>query len=188
MVNLACMQNFALAFLLFNSFFSYSQDFSKQEIQRVEKVLKRSNSVIREFNTISLVNGKSIISVEQVGNTEIEGLIETALFRSGFELVSNQVALDAAKISTSNKIEIDTLNTPSFNAVYLVKISVQYFKGGLFEKCQRPLSSFSARIVDLADNGKLVGTFQFAENTLTYAACGEDIANAFSYKLLETVK
>lgn len=182
------MKNFALVFLFFVPLFSFSQDFSRQEIQRIEKVLKRSITVLREFNPASLINGKSLISVEMSGNPEIEEYVENALFRSGFEVVSNQVALDAVKISKSNSKENETSNITAYNSVYLVKVSGQYFKGTFSGKCQKALSSFSGRIIDLADNGKLVGTFQFAENTMTYVACGEDIGNAFSYKLLEAVR
>ena len=78
------MKNIALAFLFFAPIISFSQDFSKQEIQNIEKVLKRSVSVIREFNAISLVNGTSLISVEMTGSTEIEGYVENCPFQVRF--------------------------------------------------------------------------------------------------------
>lgn len=182
------MKNIVLTILFFVPFSTFSQDFSRQEIQNIEKVLKRSISVIREFNATSLVNGTSLISVELTGNSEIESYVENALFRSGFEVVSNQAAQDAVKVLKSNGNEIEPSNSTTYNSIYSVKVSGQYFKGAFSGKCQRALSSFTARIVDLADNGKLIGTFQFAENTISYVACGEDIGNALTFKLLESVR
>ena len=66
---------------LFISNKSISQDFTKKEIKRFEKVLKRSNSKIRNFDKNSLV------SVEKLNNGDVEGLIENALFLISYTIV-----------------------------------------------------------------------------------------------------
>lgn len=158
----------------------FSQGFSKDEIRRLEKVLKRSNSAIRDFDQ------NSLISVERTGNEELEGLIENALFVNGFEVVSNKVARESINISnplnTENK-NIEITSTQSFKTVYVVTVSGQYYSGAIIGKCQKSLLTFSARIIDLSNEGKLVGTFSFTGNAMTYVACETDVANAFSYKL-----
>ncbi len=146
---------------------SFPQDFTQKEIKRFEKVLKRSNSTIREFEKNSLV------SVERIGNSEIEGLIENALSKAGFEVVSNTVVKNAAVGS----------RTSSNKSRYLITVSGHYYKGTIIGPCQRALLSFSARIVDLKDEGMQVGTFNFKGKPMTYVACEDDVANAFLYTL-----
>jgi len=162
------MRKLLILFLLL-PLISFTQDFTQKEIKRFEKVLKRSNSTISEFEKNSLV------SVERIGNSEIEGLIEDVLLKAGFEVVSNKVVKDVT----------DSPRTPSNKSRYLITVSGHYYKGTIIGPCQRALLSFSARIVDLNDEGMQVGTFNFKGNAMTYVACEHDVANAFLYKLLE---
>lgn len=154
-----------------------SQDFTQKEIKRFDKILKRSSSRIKDFNK------DAYISIERLGNSEIEGLVENALFMSGFEVVSNKVAKDAVNISNTSDEEIEISRKVSYKSVYVVTVSGQYYLGAILGKCQRGLLTFTARIVDLANNGKLVGTFRFSGNALTFIACEEDVINAFVYKI-----
>jgi hypothetical protein len=158
-----------------------SQDFTKKEIKRIKKILKKSNSKIRGFNK------NSLISVENIGNSEIEADIETAFFMAGFEVVSNKVAKEAVNISnplneSNENIEISRSTT--YKSVYVITVSGKYFAEPVIGRCQKPLLSFSARIVDLANGGKLVGTFSFSVSTAFSAKCSKDVANAFTYELL----
>jgi len=173
--------------VLFASFFLilsgvYAQEFSKKEVKALEKVLKRSNYSIRDFQK------NSLISIERDGNNEIEGMIENALFMAGFNVVSNKTAQDAVSISNPLNPENETIEITSsqrHNAVYVVTVSGRFFEGPLIGKCQQALISFSARIVDLLNGGQLVGTFTFTGNSLTYVACESDLANAFAYSLMK---
>ena len=170
---------------LFISNKSISQDFTKKEIKRFEKVLKRSNSKIRNFDKNSLV------SVEKLNNGDVEGLIENALFMAGFEVVSNDVAKSSVNISNplnSENKNIEISAKTEFKSVYVITVNGQYYQGAIIGRCQKALLTFSARIVDLANGGKLVGTFKFTGNAVTYVACAEDVANAFAYKLLQLSK
>lgn len=160
------MRKLLILFLLF-SLTSFSQDFTQKEVKRFEKVLKRSTSAISEFEKNSLV------SVERVGNSEIEGLIEKALSKGGFEVVSNIALKNAADIS----------RTSPAKSRYLITVSGHYYKGTIIGPCQRALLSFSARIVDLKNDGIQVGTFSYKGRPMTYVACEDDVANAFLYTL-----
>jgi hypothetical protein len=168
--------------LLFIPFFGICQDFTKTETKRLEKVLERSSAKISSFNK------NSLISVEKLNSPEVEGLIENALFTAGFKVVSNKVAQDAIKISnplSSENKTIEITSTTQFKSVYVITVSGGYYQGAILGRCQNALLSFNARIVDLADDGRLVGTFRFSGNALTFVACEEDVANAFSYKLMQ---
>ena len=170
---------------LFISNKSISQDFTKKEIKRFEKVLKRSNSKIRNFDKNSLV------SVEKLNNGDVEGLIENALFMAGFEVVSNDAAKSSINISNplnSENKNIEISAKTEFKSVYVITVNGQYYQGAIIGRCQKAFLTFSARIVDLANGGKLVGTFKFTGNAVTYVACEEDVANAFAYKLLQLSK
>jgi hypothetical protein len=160
---------------------TYSQEFTTKEIKRIEKVLKKSNSKIRGFNK------NSLISVEKIGNSEIEADIETALFMAGFKVVSNKVAKEAVNISNplneSNE-NIEISNSTSYKSVYVITVAVTYYAEPVIGRCQEPLLSFSARIIDLANEGNLVGTFSFSVSTVLSAQCSKDVANAFTYELL----
>jgi hypothetical protein len=160
----------------------YSQNFTKKEIKRFEKVLKRSSAMIKEFDKNSLV------SVERLSSPDMEGLIENALFMAGYEVVSNKVAKDAVNVSSRTTEEAENTEisrSTTYKSVYVITVSGQYYQGGVIGRCQTALLTFSARIVDLSDEGRLVGTFKFIGNAMTYVACTEDVANAFAYKLLQ---
>ena len=176
------MKNYILLFLLIIPIISFSQNFTKKEIKRFDKVLKRSNSAIRTFDKNSLV------SVEKLSNGTVEGEIENALFMAGFEVVSNDVAKSSVNISNPLNVEnknIEISSKTEYKSVYVITVNGNFYQGAIIGRCQSALLSFSARIVDLANGGKLVGTFKFSGNALTYVACTEDVANAFAYKLLQ---
>ena len=46
-------------------------------------------------------------------------------------------------------------------------------------RCSEAIVSFQAKIVDLANEGLLVGSFRFQGNALTYVECPETVAAAF---------
>lgn len=83
------------------------------------------------------------------------------------------------------KENIEISRSTTYKSVHVISLSGQYYQGAIIERCQRALLSLSARIIDLANERTLVGTFRYSGNALTYVACEEDVANAFSYKLLE---
>lgn len=161
-------------------FCSFAQDFSNKELKRMKPVLKRSTVKVRNFDA------KALVSVEKLNNTEIEGLVENALFMAGFNVVSNDVAQSSVNMSNplneQNK-DIKVSSSIQYEAIYVITVSGTL--DACLGRCMECVYSFSARIVDLANDGALVGTFKFSGNALTYVACAEDVANALAFKLLE---
>jgi hypothetical protein len=141
--------------------------------------LKRSTSSIRGFDKTAL------ISVEKTSYPEMEANIENALFTAGFKVVSNRVAKEAVTISNPLNSKNDTIEIAKktiFKSVYVITVNGSFYQGALIGQCQEALLSFTARIIDLADDGKLVGTFKFSGNAITFVACVEDVANALVYR------
>lgn len=160
-----------------------SQEFSDKELRRMNPVLKRSTSTIRGFNKDAL------ISIEKTNYQEIEGFVENALFTAGFQVVSNKVAKEAINISNPLNAKNDTIEvskSTTFKSVYVITVSGGFYQGPMIGRCQEALISFTGRVVDLANEGKLVGVFKYSGNAITYVACVEDVANAFVYSLVNT--
>jgi hypothetical protein len=176
------MKKLLLVITVLSSFFSNGQEFSSKEEKRMGPVLKRSTSTIRSFNKDAL------ISIERTNYPEIEGLVENALFTAGLKVVSNKVAKDAVTISNPLSSKNDTIQvsrSTEFKSVYLITVNGSFYQGALIGRCQEALISFTGRVVDLADEGKIVGVFKYSGNALTYVACLEDVANAFVFSLLD---
>jgi hypothetical protein len=163
----------------------YSQAFTEKEEKRIKPVLKRSTSNIRNFEKTSP------ISIEITSYKEIEGLLENAMFNAGFNVVSNKVARESVQISNVTNNSNDTIEVSKsikFKSIYVVTVNGSFYDGPVLGRCQRALLSFTARIVDLNDNGRLIGVFKFTGNALTFVACLEDVVNAFVYQLMQTNK
>jgi hypothetical protein len=170
---------------MLSSLLSFSQEFSDKEVKRMGPVLKRSTSTIRGFNKDDL------ISIEKTNYPELEGFIENALFTAGLKVVSNKVAMESVNMSNPLSPKNDTIEVTSsikFKSVYVITVNGGFYQGAIIGRCQEALLSFTARVVDLADDGKLVGVFKYSGNAITYVACVEDVANAFVYSLLNSKK
>ncbi len=174
------MKKIILILFCFISINLFSQDFSAKEQRRLNAVLKRSTSTIRGFDKTAL------ISIEKTSYPEMEADIENALFTAGFKVVSNRVAKEAVTISNPLNPKNDTIEiakTTTFKSVYVITVNGSFYQGALIGRCQEALLSFTARIVDLANDGGLVGTFKYTGNALTFVACVEDVANALVFRL-----
>jgi len=170
-------------FFTISSLIINGQDFSDKEIKRMRPVLKRSTSTIRDFKKDAL------ISIEKTNYPEIEGFVENALFTAGLQVVSNKVAKESVTISNplnprNSSIELNS--STEFKSIYIITVNGGFTP--VIGRCQDALLTFTARIVDLANEGKLIGVFKFSGNALTYAACAEDVANAFVHSLINPQK
>lgn len=179
------MKKTLLLIFTISSLITIGQDFSDKEIKRMGPVLKRSTSTIRGFKNDAL------ISIEKTNYPEIEGFVENALFTVGLQVVSNKVAKESLNISNplykdNENIEISA--SAKYKSVYLVTVNGSFFEGAMIGRCEKALMSFTARVVDLANEGKLVGVFKYSGNALTYVACLDDVANAFAYSLISPIK
>jgi hypothetical protein len=174
---------FIIVLLHITSNVTLSQEFSSKEIKRIQPVLNRSSSSIRGFDK------NSMISVESLSNNALEGFVETALFNAGFNVVSNKVARESIKVANPLSPKNDTIDVTrvtEYKSVYLVTLNGTFRPN--IGRCTEALSGFSARVVDLANEGKLVATFNFTGNSFSYYACMEDAAVAFAYRLLNPEK
>ena len=104
---------------------------------------------------------------------------------AGFEVVSNDVAKSYKSISNplnreNKNIEISAAT--EYKAVYVITVGGKEI--AVIGKCPKGLSSLTARIVDLSQDGKLVGTFRYEGSTLS-VQCPSDVANALACKLME---
>ncbi len=161
------------------TFSSYGQNFSNKDIKRMQPVLKRSQCVVRDFNKSAL------ISIERTNNPPLEGHIESAFFKAGFTVVSNRVARESVRVSNPLSSKIDTVDISrqtTYSSVYLVTVNGNIRPN--IGRCYDALADFSARIIDLANDGRLVATFSFTGNAISYYACMEDAAVALVYSLI----
>lgn len=158
----------------------FSQEFSKKELKRMKPILKRSTSNFKDFNK------EALISVEKTNNEEIDGLVENALFSGGFQVVSNKVAKESLNITNPlnpNNENIEVSKSITFKSVYVITISCNIFNESVIGRsCGAYIKSFTARVVDLANEGKLVGTYKFSG----HLECLEDVANTFVYSLTQS--
>lgn len=157
----------------------FAQDFSKKEVKRMKPILKRSTVKVRNFDE------KAMVSVERLNNSSMEGFLENALFMAGFNVVSNDVAKSSVNMSNplnEHNKDIELSSSIQYNSIYLITVSGTM--NACFGRCMECVYSCSARIVDLANDGTLVGTFKFS-GTMGYVACPDDVANALAFKLLE---
>lgn len=171
------MKRILLIFLTLVCFNSYSQNFMTSDKRTINKILKRSECVIRDFNK------NNTISVEINGNA-MEGHIETELFNAGFNVVSKKVAERSLNINNTinrNSQDISISKSTKVKSVYVVTVSSRLVPS---LKCPEVVVSFNARIVDLANDGVLVGTFVF-KGSMTKYACPSAIAEVFALKLWE---
>ena len=150
-----------------------------------QEKLRKLKVVVRDFNK------EMPISVASLGQDRLNavGLLENALFTNGFNVISKSVAKEKAKISntineknnsTNQEIEIDTKSTTYYNSVYVVEITGTWRAdtgcGGVVG------SSITGRIIDLVNDGKLVGTFTFSQSGFE-GKCTERVMNAVAYEL-----
>lgn len=166
--------------ILFSFKITYCQEFTSKEFKKMRPILKRSAWNIRGFKKDAL------ISIEKSDLPEIEGLVENALFSGGFEVVSNVVARESLNSSNPlnlTNVNLETFKSVTYKSVYLVTISgTGLYESSKTRSCGMNVNSFTARIVDLANDGKLVGTFKYSGKK----KCAEDVANTFVYSLVNS--
>ena len=150
--------------------------------KKTKKVLKKIEIKLKDFDVTQP------ISLNEVPNDKynIVGEFENALFFQGFEVISNNVALDIVEfdnplnqVNTSVKIQ----KYKEVKSVYAIDIKSTFLPS--FGMCGGSLPiTITGSIIDLLNDGKLVGTFKF-ERKLFMAPCVGNIAEAFAIKLKE---
>ena len=148
--------------------------------KKIQKILKKNLTMnVRGFDS------SQPISVEIIRNDEMdtEGNFENALFSYGFDVISNRTAEVIKSIGNPLDLknqDIKIRKYSNYKSVYVLTLSSQSRAdtgcGG------RVPSNLTGRIVDLFDEGSLVGTFRFKQGNFE-GKCMSDVAEAIAYKL-----
>lgn len=152
--------------------------------RKVKRILKKMEFKIKNFDA------SQPISLEKTDNdgANLRGEIESALFFQDFNVVSNRVATDIIEFNNpldkeNKKIEISKYT--KVKSVYVLTISgatrTDTGCGGIVP------SRITGRIIDMLNEGKLVGTFRYSQ-TNWESKCASDIAEAVAIKLKEISK
>ena len=171
------LHHIAFLFLITVSSTLSAQNFLSSDKKKMKKVLKRCEVALRNFEP------GSTITIERTGD-DMEGHLETSLFMAGFEIVSHDVAKSSLNIKNEidgSTQDISISRSTKVNSVYVITVNSKLVPS---IKCPKVVTSFNARIVDLANDGKLIGSFTFNGNMYNYA-CPGAIADAFALKLKE---
>ena len=115
--------------------------------------------------------------------TNLAGEFENALFFEGYDIISNRVAKEIVEFNNPLNKDTESVKIEKYtevNAVYVLTISGQMRRdtgcGGVVP------ANITGRIIDLLNDGKLVGTFRFSQGNLE-GKCASDIAEAVAFKL-----
>ena len=159
--------------LLFVPILSFGQS------KKAKKILKKIEFKIKNFDA------SQPIMVDKLGNdtTNLSGEFENALFMQDFDVISNRVAQDIVEFSNPFNKENKNIKIQKYTqvkAVYVLTVSgavrADTGCGGVVP------SRITGRIIDMLNDGKLVGTFRFSQGGFS-GKCASDIAEAVAFKL-----
>ena len=155
---------------------------SSGQSKKTKKVLKKIELKLRDFDV------KQPISFKEIPNDKhnIVGEFENALFFQGFEVISNNVALDIVEFDNplnQGNTNIKIQKYKEVKSVYVVDIKSTFLPSLGMCGGYLPIT-ITASIIDLLNEGKLVGTFKF-ERKFGLNACVGNVAEGFAIKLKE---
>jgi len=139
--------------------------------------------IARDFNnkhpiTVSNYDSEDLSLMND--GTSATTLLEKALFKNGFDVLSNAVAVERANISNtynsgSQNIVYDTKSTIYYSSVYLIKLDIAWdnkrqsedYRGkgryGKVEGWDYRARVLNGSVIDLVNEGKIVATFEFVK-------------------------
>ena len=147
--------------------------------KKLERTLKKVEFKIRNFDS------SQPIMIDRLSNdvTNLSGEFENSLFMEGFDIISNRVAQQIVEFNNPLNESNENIKIQKYTevkAVYVLTIS------GTFRAdtgCGGKVpSNITGRIIDMLNDGKLVGTFRFSQGGFE-GKCASDIAEAVAYKL-----
>ena len=150
---------------------------------KVKSALKKVQMNVRNFDA------SQPISLDKISNsTNLGAEFENALFYYGFDVISNRVAQNIVEFDNPLNPDVDKIIIKKYTnvkSVYVLTISGRERAdtgcGGVVP------SSIIGRIIDMKNDGKLVGTFRFSQSNWG-GKCASDIAEAVVIKLKEISK
>ena len=162
-----------LLVLLFVPLVSFGQS------KKVKKILKKIEFKIRNYDS------SQPLMIESPPNdlTNISGEFENAFFFEGFDIISNRVAQEIVEFNNplnENNESIKIQKYTDVKSVYVLTVSgstrADTGCGGVVP------SSITGRIIDMLNEGRLVGTFRYSQS-IWEGKCSSDIAEAVAVKL-----
>ena len=147
--------------------------------KKAKKILKKIEFKIKNFDA------SQPIMVDKLGNdtTNLSGEFENALFMEDYEVISNRVAQEIVEFNNPLNEENKNIKIQKYTqvkAVYVLTVSgtvrADTGCGGVVP------SRITGRIIDMLNDGKLVGTFRFSQSGFE-GKCASDIAEAVAFKL-----
>ena len=137
--------------------------------------------IVKNFNNkypISVSNYNSEDHNFRNGGPSTTTLLEKELFKNGFNVISNTVAVERANISNTynsenQNIVYDTKSTIYYPSVYLIKLDItwddkklsQDYNGVHVDNSRWGwdfrVNILTGHVIDLANEGKIVATFEF---------------------------
>lgn len=166
------MKKLFVLFLLF-PLLTFSQS------NKVSKILKKLEFKVRNFDS------SQPIMIDRLSDdiTDLSGEFENSFFMEGFNVISNKVASEIVEFNNplnQNNESIKIQKYTEVKSVYVLTISGKVRAdtgcGGVVP------SSITGRIVDMLNEGSLVGTFRFSQS-MWEGKCASDIAEAVAIKL-----
>jgi hypothetical protein len=151
--------------------------------------LKKLNVFVTDF-----FDSRASITVEALKQDPLiaTDALKNALVMQGFKVISERVAKEKVELSNKGQISDTTFNqdmsvskTTYLKSVYIITLKYQWRPdmgcGGLV------MNNLSGQIVDLANDGQIVGTFSFKQGSFE-GKCTSEVMNALAKKLKELSK
>ena len=149
-------------------------------------------------------NKSGSISVEKGTSftNQFTEILTNSLFQNGFDVVANDVAetkriTESQSESDENTKEsiVQSKSSTEYKSTYILTCSFDAGTGAYHEYCNGKKNTFTgasffvgritAKIIDLSDEGKVVGTINYTAPDTRLPFCIEDIAKVISQKLSE---
>jgi hypothetical protein len=159
--------------LLFIPFVSFSQS------NKTKRVLKKIEFNIKNFDA------SQPIMVDNLNNdrTNLEGEFETSLFMEGYDVISNRVAEEIMEFNNPLNEKNDIIKIRKYTKVYAVYVLTVSGTWRADTGCGGVVPNrITGRIVDLLNEGRLVGTFRFSQGQFE-GKCSSHVAEAVAIKL-----
>ena len=147
--------------------------------KKAKRILNKIEFKIKNFDA------SQPIMVDKLDNdaTNLSGEFENALFMENYDVISNRVAQEIFEFNNPLNAENTNIKIQKYTqvtAVYVLTVSgtvrADTGCGGVVP------SRITGRIIDMLNDGKLVGTFRFSQSGFE-GKCASDIAEAVAFKL-----
>jgi hypothetical protein len=151
--------------------------------------LKKLNVFVTDF-----FDSRASITVEALKQDPLiaTDALKNALVMQGFKVISERVAKEKVELSNKGQVSDTTFNqdisvskTTYLKSIYVITLKYQWRPDIGCEGSV--INNLSGQIVDLANDGQIVGTFSFKQGSFE-GKCTSEVMNALAKKLKELSK